>query len=216
MIKKIIAGVLTVGTLFLWVNTSFAAQEFTLKNNAWTIEVTQDSIFVGTSEKNTSIIDLFKSLNIDGKNVIEDTLTVLDVRYVTPEKVDYKISEDTDIISKNSEIYILFKTAENGGLIWNNSTVDFELKNFMFSEIGTISDLEENSYNKVYDVVNVDEAIIDTPTLINDEPVEEQIIDTNILEENNTWIKDNILVISLLTLVLWGLLLFPNREKLNL
>ena len=213
MIKKIFAFILTIvlfsGTLLA--TNADEGQTFKINNNKWTIEVTKDSIFVWTVEKNTAIIDLFKSLNIDWKSVIEDTLTVLDVRYISPDKVDYKISSDTDIIDKNSEVYVLFKSIENGWLVSTNSTIDFELKTFVLKEIWIVSDLKENSYSKVYNITYVSED--DSVEVAS--PIEEQIIDNVILEENNTGIKDNILLIVLGIMILSWLFLFPNSNKIT-
>ena len=213
MIKKIFAFILTIvlfsGTLLA--TNADEGQTFKINNNKWTIEVTKDSIFVWTVEKNTSIIDLFKSLNIDWKSVIEDTLNVLDVRYISPDKVDYKISSDTDIIDKNSEVYVLFKSIENGWLVSTNSTIDFELKTFVLKEIWIVSDLKENSYSKVYNITYVSED--DSVEVAS--PIEEQIIDNVILEENNTGIKDNILLIVLGIMILSWLFLFPNSNKIT-
>jgi len=58
--------------------------------------------------------------------------------------------------------------------------------------------LKENSYSKVYNITYVSED--DSVEVAS--PIEEQIIDNVILEENNTGIKDNILLIVLGIMIL--------------
>lgn len=195
-------------------------QEFKVINKKWTIEITKDTILVWTTEKNTSIIDLFSNISIDWKSINESILSNLDVRYVTPDKKDFKITTDTDIIDLWSEVYVLFKTVENGWTLWINATVDFELKNFELKDIWNVSETAENSYNKIYNVVYSTEELINTEIpLIEDnvtsepELTETPVIDNTILEENNTWIKDNILLLSLAILLL--MLSFFVRVKKN-
>jgi len=200
-------------------------QSFDVIGNKWTIEVTKDTIFVWTTDKNTSIIDLFSNLNIDWKDVTDSVLKNIDVRYVNPTNVDFKISSDTDIIDKDSKIYVLFKTTENGWLVSANSTISFELKNFKFQEIWTVSNLESNSYTKIYnvnmkdgstEVVNtmapvIDETILsETPTITN---VDDKVIDNTILETNNTWITDNSAIIIISILFLLALIAYPSITR---
>jgi len=217
MIKKIISFIISLFILGLWISGVSAADndKFEVINNKGTLEVSKDSILVWTAIKNTSVIDLFKNLNIDGKDINnEDILNYLDVRYITKENgkdVDYKVNSDTDIIDKDAKIYVLFKDKENGGLVDSNSTVQFELKNLKLKEIWLVSDLQDNSYDKIYDVIYKTEEVKTT----NNETTEEPVINEEVLTENNTWIKDNILIITLALITLIGLFWFPKLNNLK-
>lgn len=214
MIKKIITTLITM--FLIWMNFSVNATDssstFNMENNTWTMEVSKDSIFVWKALKNTSAIDLFKMMVIDGKTIDNNPLNVLDIRYVTPDKVDYKVNSDTDIIDANSDVYILFKNVDNWGLVKDNSTVYFETKNFTLKEIWTVSDIANNSYNKIYDV-----KYVSTPKVTNntDTSVNNKVINNNILADNNTWIKSNMLLILIWIISLVWLLFLPKQKIYN-
>ena len=217
MIKKIIALFITFLIAWLWLSNVSAADNdktFEVINNKGTIEVSKDSILVWTAEKNTSVIDLFKTMNLDWKEIkSDDALNYIDVRYVTTENwknVDYKVNSDTDIIDKDAQVFILLKDKENGWLVDNNSTFKFELKNLKLNEIWIVSNLQENSYDKIYDVVYKTEEIKETP-VTNDEPV----VNEKVLTENNTGIKDNILLLIMGLVILFWLVKFPQINKLK-
>jgi len=211
MIKKIFTIMLLFLGILNSVNAESITNTFNIVNNKATLEVTDKTILVWTAEKNTSILDLFKTLVIDGKTITDNLTDVLDVRYINPDKVDFKVNTDTDIIDKNSTVYVSFKNKINNWMIQDNSTVFFELKNLKLKEIGNISDLKDNSYNKIYDVkyVTKDESI-----KVESKP-ETKVVENNILTDNNTWIKDNIFIILALIVTLFWLLLFPTKNKVN-
>jgi len=211
MIKKIFTIILLFLGILNSVNAESITNTFNIENNKATLEVTTKTILVWTAEKNTSIIDLFKTLVIDGKTITDNLTDVLDVRYINPEKVDFKVNSDTDIIDKDSTVYVSFKSKIDGWMVQDNSTIFFELKNLKLNEIWNISDLKDNSYNKIYDV----KYITKEENVQEEKKPETKVIENNILNDNNTWIKDNILFILLLTFSLFWLLLFPNKNKVN-
>lgn len=212
--KYKIISLLLLFVSFFWFNASvFANQDFNITNNEWTLEVTTDTILVWDALKNTSIIDLFDEISIDWKDVSENTITNLDVRYITPDNIDYKVSEDTDIILKDSKVYVLFKSIDNGWTVSDNSTINFTVKNLELKEVWTVSNIEDNSYTKVYDVKYVEKEISNNNENNNilENELENEIIDNNILEENNTGIKDNILYIVIWMFIL--ILSFSIKDK---
>lgn len=200
--------------LIITISSTFANEtDFELVNNKWELKVNNETILVWTTEKNTSIIDLFKTIEIDWVNV-ENYINILDVRYVNPNNIDYKVNEDTDIIDATSKIYVLFKDIENGWIVTNDSDVKFETKNLILEEIWTISNIEDNSYNLVYNVKYTNEEIIETTNIEDVNEIEETIIDNTILQENNTWIKENIILMIFIILSLSILMISPRIKKI--
>lgn len=222
MIKKFLTLFLTfVFTVFSF-STALAAEKFTLNDNKWEISVNWNTIFVWKVEKNTSIIDLFSELKVNG-TLIDEVINVLDVRYVTPANEDHKIQQDTDIIDNGSKVYVLFKTTDKDGEVAPESKISFTTKNLKLEEIWNVSNTENNSYNKIFEVVNKAEAEVKPDLTVKEEPkvekeekLEEKEVDKKILKENNTGIKDlstsQIILLILLTIFSFSFYVFKRKE----
>jgi len=217
MFKKTITFLTLISISFFWVNIVKANETFNVVNWSGKIEITKDNIFVWKVEKHTSIIDLFKVLEINNVDVTDEIINAIDVRYVTPENVDYKVTSDTDIIDNWSIVYVLFKTKENEWFLldWVNE-VSFTLKNLLLNEIWLISELEENSYNKIFEIVYDEEDINIIPIEDTTTTFEEPVLDNVILETNETWIYKNItlMIISILWLIF--LIALPKIRNNNI
>lgn len=218
--KKILTAILLVPVILTWTNNVSANENLTLKNGSWEIVITNNTIMVWEAIENTAIIDLFSKVELNG-NPVQDYLTTLDVRYVSPTNEDHKISTDTEIIDKGSKVYVLFKTEEKNGIVKNNDKFSFTTKNIDLKEIWNVSNEASNSYNTIYKVSNevqTDTALTTNNT--NEQPivepevqpeiiqntVEEKTVDKEIIEENKTWEYSNLMLISLLFVSLFLLL----------
>lgn len=177
--------------------------------NTWTFQVNPMSILVWDVNKDTDVKWLFWKIIIDWQLISEDKLLLnLDLRYVS-QNVDKKVFDINDKIPQWSKLYILFKTMADGWSISENSNILIETKNVTLLEYWNISTSWNNTYDVLGKVYYSDESKSDN---VISEPL--KTIDTQIIEQNNTWIKDNSYLILFLLLILWILFYLPNKKHI--
>jgi len=203
--------------LFIFFNLiSLVKADVTMVWNTWNFQVNSKSILVGDINKDTDVKSLFWKITINEQLITEDKLLLnLDLRYLSW-SIDKKVFDINDKITQWNKLYILFKPISDGWLVWENANISIETKNVTLLEYWNIS----NAWNNLYDVlwkVSYNNAPIDLNQPINntiEQPEPVKSIDIQVIEQNNTWIKDNLVILISLLLVLWILFYIPNKKHI--
>ena len=216
--KKILTFAIGILTSIIATASFAAGNDITLTNNEGQMTVSVSSILVWDAKTTTSINDLFDTLTINWVTVAKEQYpSVLDVRYMSW-NIDKKIFDETDKIGQWNKIFVLFKSSAEGWMVWADTVLSFKTKNITLNEYWTVSNGGANQYDIVWKFSYTTQSAtpVTTPVVKPEvKPVTPvQSVDMTVIKENNTGIKDNILLILFALWTSFVLFISPLNIKL--
>lgn len=218
MLKKFIkplAMLLVVGAASV---TSVFAADINVINKEVSTNVSTDTIFVGKTEAETTVTDMFPTLSVAGSAINkEDYTNILDIRYLSG-TIDKKIFTLTDKIPQGAETFVLFKSETEGGKVSTDTPITFSVNNLELQKVAKIDPTGKNKYIETGKFVYSSE--VDKPVQEPVKTIEEptKTVDTKILEEEKTGIFESntlmlLLAFSLAIVTAEGFRAFLRKQK---
>lgn len=140
-----------------------------------------------------------------------DIINSFDIKYTSTTGEELKLSADKDpVLKAGGKLYIQPKSASTGGDMVDNQVIEFNIKSGVkFIDWGILNNDTANSYIKygVYTYVNSDGTPSNVTVANSDGTIS---VSTDIIKDNKTWVKENIMVIFLL---LWLGVFFIKRRN---